>query len=79
MQGTSVTLSLDAKDESSATKALQARYGTENIIEVRGADGSEDRDTASQAEADIRNAVMRGLPKAFFAIVKWVLRGSLRK
>jgi hypothetical protein len=59
------SISVEAKDESCATKALQAQYGTENIIEVRGADESEGEAQMSQAEADIRKAVMRSLPKAF--------------
>jgi hypothetical protein len=61
------------------TKALQAQYGTENIIEVRGADESEGEAQMSQAESDIRKAVMRSLPKAFFAFAKWMLLGSFRK
>ncbi|MGJ0509726.1 MAG: hypothetical protein ACR652_21905 [Methylocystis sp.] len=78
-QGSSTSIPVDAKDERSATKALQDRYGTENIIEVRGVEGSELPEAMSQAEADVRNKVMLGLPAAWFAIVKWVLLGPLRK
>ena len=78
-QGSSTRIFVEAWDESSAAKALQARYGTENIIEVRGGEESELPERMSQAEADVRNKVMLGLPAAWFAIVKWVLLGSLRK
>jgi hypothetical protein len=78
-QGSSTSIPVVAKDESSATKALQARYGTENIIEVRGVEESERSERLSQAEADVRNSVKRALPVAWLAIIKWVLLGSLRK
>jgi hypothetical protein len=78
-QGSSTSIPVVAKDESSATKALQARYGTENIIEVRGVEESERSERLSQAEADVRNSVIRALPVAWLAIIKWVLLGSLRK
>jgi len=78
-QGSSTSIPVVAKDESSATKALQARYGTENIIEVRGVEESERPERLSQAEADVRNSVKRALPVAWLAIIKWVLLGSLRK
>jgi hypothetical protein len=51
----------------------------DNIIEVRGGEESELPERMSQVEADVRNKVMLGLPAAWFAIVKWVLLGSLRK
>jgi hypothetical protein len=78
-EGSSMSIPVEARDESSATKALQARYGTENLIEIRGVEESENPERMSQAEADVRNKVMLGLPAAWFALVKWVLLGSLRK
>jgi hypothetical protein len=78
-EGSSMSIAVEARDESSATKALQARYGTENLIEIRGVEESENPERMSQAEADVRNKVMLGLPAAWFALVKWVLLGSLRK
>lgn len=74
-----MSIPVEARDESSATKALQARYGTENLIEIRGVEESENPERMSQAEVDVRNKVMLGLPAAWFALVKWVLLGSLRK
>ena len=76
--GSLASVRVDAEDELSATKSLQDRYGTENILEVRGEDG-EDSEVMSQAEADIRKSVMIRLPAAWFAFAKWVLRGSVRK
>jgi len=78
-EGSSMSIPVEARDESSATKALQARYGTENLIEIRGVEESENPEQMSQAEVDVRNKVMLGLPAAWFALVKWVLLGSLRK
>jgi hypothetical protein len=78
-EGSSTSVPVEAKDETSATKALQARYGTENIIEVRSIEESEHPERMSQAEADVRDKVGFGLPAAWFAIIKWVLLGSLRK
>jgi hypothetical protein len=78
-QGSSTIVPVEAKDETSATKVLQARYGTENIIEVRSVEESEHPERMSQAEADVRNSVMRALPVAWLAIIKWVMLGSLRK
>jgi hypothetical protein len=66
-----------AEDEASATRALQGRYGTENIIEVRCDDGAMDR--KSQAETDVGKAVIYNLTGACFAFAKWVLRGRLRR
>jgi hypothetical protein len=66
-----------ADDEASATKALQARFGTENIIEVRCDEGAAEQ--MSQAEADVGKAVIYSLTGAWFAFAKWVLRGSFRK
>lgn len=74
-----MSIAVEARDKSSATKALQARYGTENLIEIRGVEESENPERMSQAEADVRNKVMLGLPAAWFALVKWVLLGSLRR
>lgn len=78
IQGASTRVTVQAQDEASATEVLGARYGTENLIEVRGVDGRDDREM-SQAEADVRAVVMRGFSKAFFAVVKWVLLGTFRK
>lgn len=78
-QGSSTTIPVEAIDEAAATEALQSRYGTENIIEVRTVEGSEDPESMSQAEADVRKVFIRGLPVAWLAIVKWVLRGSFGK
>jgi hypothetical protein len=78
-QGSSTSIAVEAKDESSATNALQARYGTENIIEIRGVEGSERSEGVSQAEADFRNKLVRGVLAAWFAIIKWVMLGSFRK
>jgi hypothetical protein len=78
-QGSLTSISIEAKDESSATNALQARYGTENIVEVWRVEGSEHPERMSQAEADVRNKVTLGLPAAWFAIIKWVLLGSFWK
>jgi hypothetical protein len=78
-QGSSTSIPVEAKDESSATKALQARYGTENIIEIQGVEETEHPEGMSQAEADVRNEVRRALPMVWLAIIKWVLLGSLRR
>jgi hypothetical protein len=78
-QGSSSSISVEAEDEASATKALQVQYGAENTIEVRGVEGSEHPGRMSQAEADVRNRMMRILPAAWFAIIKWVLQGAFRK
>jgi hypothetical protein len=78
-QGSSTTIPIEAMDEAAATEALQSRYGTENIVEVRAVVGGENPEPMSQAEADVRKKFIIGLPAAWFAIVKWVLLGSFRK
>jgi hypothetical protein len=78
-QGSSTRISVKAKNESSATKALEAQYGTENIIEVQGAEESEHPERMSQAEADVRKKFILGLPAAWLAFIRWVLLGTFRK
>jgi hypothetical protein len=75
----SLNVPVEAADEASATRALQAQYGTENIIEVRREGDAEKSECMSQAEADVGRAVTLKMLAAWASFVKSVLRRSFWK
>jgi hypothetical protein len=75
----STSVQVEARNEAAATKLLEVRYGTENIIEMRAAGESENAGRMSRAESEMGKAVTLSVAKIWVSVAKWVLRGAFKR